>query len=101
MLVTLDPEAIVGWAAGTPLAGRSYAEIAASPEAHAMVAGYVEELNSRLNRWETIKRFAVLPRDLTIEDGEITPSMKIKRRGVETNFADEIDKMYAGTVADM
>ena len=59
----------------------------ASPEAEAMVAGYVKELNAKLNRWETIKKFTILPRDLTIEDGEITPSLKIKRRGVETNFA--------------
>jgi long-chain acyl-CoA synthetase len=101
MLITLDPDAITGWAAGGPLAGKSYAEIVASPEAHAMVAGYVEELNGKLNRWETIKKFAVLPRDLTIEHGEITPSLKIKRRGVETNFSDEIDKMYAGTVAEI
>jgi long-chain acyl-CoA synthetase len=101
MLVSLDPDAITGWAAGTPLAGRPYEEIAASPEAFAMVAGYVEELNAKLNRWETIKKFAILPRDLTIEDGEITPSMKIKRRGVEANFSTEIDKMYAGTVAEL
>jgi long-chain acyl-CoA synthetase len=101
MLVTLDPDAIAGWAASTPLAGRSYTEIVTSPEAHAMVAGYVEELNAKLNRWETIKKFAVLPRDLTIEHGEMTPSLKIKRKGVETNFADEIDKMYVGAVAEI
>jgi long-chain acyl-CoA synthetase len=99
MLVTLDPDAIAAWTAGTPLAGRSYEEIVTSQEAHAMVAGHVEELNTKLNRWETIKKFTILPRDLTIEHGEVTPSMKIKRRGVEQNFADEIDKMYAGTIA--
>lgn len=101
MLVTLDPDAITAWAAGTPLAGKSYTEIVSSAEAHAMVAGHVEELNARLNRWETIKKFAILSRDLTIEDGEMTPSLKIKRRGVETNFSDEIDKMYAGAVAEI
>ncbi|PZG01389.1 AMP-dependent synthetase/ligase [Micromonospora deserti] len=101
MLVTLDPDAITGWAAGTPLEGRSYAEIVASPEAQAMVEGYVAQLNSKLNRWETIKKVTILPRDLTIEDGEITPSLKIKRRGVESNFATEIEKMYAGTVAEI
>ncbi|HEY2948794.1 MAG TPA: long-chain fatty acid--CoA ligase [Micromonosporaceae bacterium] len=101
MLVTLDPDAIVGWAAGGPLEGRPYNEIVASPEAEAMVDGYVKELNAKLNRWETIKKFTILPRDLTIEDGEMTPSMKIKRRGVEANFAEEIDKMYAGTLAEL
>ncbi|MEU4378056.1 AMP-dependent synthetase/ligase [Micromonospora echinofusca] len=101
MLVTLDPDAIKGWAAGTPLEGRDYAEIVASPEAKAMVEGYVAELNAKLNRWETIKKVAILPRDLTIEDGEITPSLKIKRRGVESNFAGEIEKLYAGTLAEL
>ena len=62
-----------------------------------MVAAYVKELNDKLNRWETIKKFAILPRDLTIEAGELTPSMKIKRRTVEANFAEQIDKMYEGT----
>ncbi|MGW4501037.1 AMP-dependent synthetase/ligase [Micromonospora sp. NPDC004336] len=101
MLVTLDPDAIRGWAAGTPLEGRDYAEIVASPEAKAMVEGYVAELNAKLNRWETIKKVAILPRDLAIEHGEITPSLKIKRRGVESNFAAEIEKMYAGTLAEL
>ncbi|MFG1846121.1 AMP-dependent synthetase/ligase [Micromonospora carbonacea] len=101
MLVSLDPDAILGWAAGGPLEGRSYAEIAASAEARAMVEGYVAQLNAKLNRWETIKKVTVLPRDLTIEDGEMTPSLKIKRRGVESNFAAEIDRMYAGSLAEI
>ncbi len=98
MLVTLDPDAIVSWAAGTPLAGRPYAEIVTSPEAEAMVAGYVQELNEKLNRWETIKKFVILPRDLTVEDGEMTPSLKIKRRVVEDTFAAQVERMYEGAV---
>ncbi|HEX5997199.1 MAG TPA: hypothetical protein VFY84_18830 [Jiangellales bacterium] len=66
-----------------------------------MVAGYVKQLNAKLNRWETIKKFQILTRDLTIEDGEITPSMKIKRPGVEANFAREIEQMYHGTLAEI
>jgi long-chain acyl-CoA synthetase len=101
MLVSLDEDAITGWAAGGALAGRSYGEICSAPETETMVAAYVKELNAKLNRWETIKKFAILPRDLTIEDGEITPSMKIKRRNVEANFAEQIDKMYEGTLAQL
>lgn len=101
MLVSLDPDAITGWAAGGPLEGRGYAEIVASDEARLMVEEYVAQLNAKLNRWETIKKVAVLPRDLTIEHGEMTPSLKIKRRGVEGNFAAEIEKMYAGTLAEL
>lgn len=101
MLISLDEEAIVEWAAGGPLAGKSYEEIAAAAETEKLVAGYIDELNTKLNRWETVKKFAILPRDLSIEAGEITPSMKIKRRSVETNFAEQIDKMYAGTLVQM
>ncbi|SCL18593.1 long-chain acyl-CoA synthetase [Micromonospora pallida] len=101
MLVTLDPDAIKGWAAGGPLEGRDYTQIVTSPQAQEMVEGYVAELNSKLNRWETVKKVTVLPRDLTIEDGEITPSLKIKRRAVEANFATEIDKMYEGSLAEI
>lgn len=101
MLVTLDPEAITGWAAGGPLEGRPYPEIVTSPQAETMVADYVAQLNAKLNRWETIKKYAILPRDLSIEDGEITPSMKVRRHGVEENFSDVIDRMYEGAVAEV
>ncbi|WP_436521917.1 AMP-dependent synthetase/ligase [Actinoplanes sp. HUAS TT8] len=101
MLITLDEDAIAGWAADGPLAGKSYAEIVAAPETHKLVEGYLAELNGKLNRWETVKKFTILPRDLSIEAGEITPSMKIKRRSVETNFSDQIEKMYEGSLAQI
>ena len=101
MLITLDPDAIAAWAAGGPLAGKPYSELVTSAEVEAMVAGCVKELNDKLNRWETIKKFTILPRDLTIEDGEITPSMKLKRRGIEANFASEIDTMYEGALVEL
>jgi long-chain acyl-CoA synthetase len=101
MLVTLDPDALAGWAAGGPLEGRPYAEIVTSQEAHDMVAAYIKQLNERLNRWETIKRFVILPRDLSIEDGELTPSMKVKRRIVEQRFANDIETMYTGSLAQL
>jgi long-chain acyl-CoA synthetase len=101
MLISLDEDAIAGWAKGGPLDGKTYAEICAAPATERLIAGYVEQLNAKLNRWETIKKFAILPRDLSIEAGEVTPSMKIKRRNVETNFATEIDRMYEGSLAQI
>jgi long-chain acyl-CoA synthetase len=93
-LVTLDPDAIQGWAEANGLSGKSYAEIVTSDEARAMVQGYIDELNAGLNRWETIKKFTVLDRDLTVESGEMTPSLKLKRKHVETQYALLLDKMY-------
>lgn len=101
MLVTLDPDAIAAWAAGGPLAGKPYAEIVGSAAARDLVDGYVTELNQKLNRWETVKKFAILPRDLSIEDGELTPSLKVKRRIVESTFASDIDAMYEGALVEL
>ncbi len=94
-LVTLDPDAIAGWAESNGLGGKEYAEIVAAPQTREMVSGYVAQLNDQLNRWETIKKFELLDHDLSVESGELTPSMKVKRNVVETNHGALIDKMYA------
>ena len=93
-LVTLDPEAIADWAGNNGLAGKSYAEIVTSPQARAMVQGYIDELNAGLNRWETIKNFVILDRDLSVEDAELTPSLKLKRKLVEERYRHLLDAMY-------
>ena len=94
-LITLDADAVTGWAASHGMAGRSYRDVVTSPEVHAMVDGYVQKLNVTLGRWETIKKFEVLPADLTVEDGDLTPSMKLKRRAVEKKYAEVLDDFYA------
>jgi long-chain acyl-CoA synthetase len=93
-LITLDPDAITDWAKENGVSG-DYAEIVASDACQKMVAGYVEELNSRLNRWETIKKWKLLDHDLSVESGELTPSMKVKRNVVEDNYASVIDGFYS------
>jgi long-chain acyl-CoA synthetase len=92
--VTLDPDAITAWAASAGLAGTSYAEIVTSDQARALVQGYVDRLNDSLNRWETIKRFTILDKDLTIEEGDLTPSMKLRRKAVTEKHQVELDAMY-------
>ena len=93
-LVTLDPDAMAGWAEENGMSGKSYTEIVQSQPVKDMVAGYVEQLNAKLNRWETIKKWEILDHDLTIESGELTPSMKVKRAVVEGNNKDLIDSFY-------
>jgi long-chain acyl-CoA synthetase len=93
-LVTLDEEAVVDWAAANGMAGSDYRTIVSSDAAREMVQGYVDELNLGLNRWEQIKKFIILPRDLTVEDGEITPSLKLKRKVVTRKFQGELDGLY-------
>jgi long-chain acyl-CoA synthetase len=94
-LVTLDPEAIVTWAEQVPeIKGRSYEQIVASKPAHEMVQEYVDQVNARLGRWETIKKFEILKADLTVEAGDLTPSLKIKRKVVEDKNRTILDGFY-------
>ncbi|GAB3446846.1 AMP-dependent synthetase/ligase [Phycicoccus ginsengisoli] len=94
-LVTLDAEAIREWAEGHGLAG-DYRTIVTSPEARDMVQTYIDTLNVNLNRWEQIKKFVVLDHDLTIEDGELTPSLKLRRKVVNEKYGDVLDALYTG-----
>ncbi|KAA1399957.1 AMP-dependent synthetase/ligase [Aeromicrobium ginsengisoli] len=94
-LITLDPDGVAEWAGKHGMAGKSYAEVVASQEIHDLLQSQIDELNSKLNRWETIKKFAILDHDLSIENGEITPSLKVKRNVVEANNKDILDGFYA------
>ena len=96
-LIALDEPTILGWAGDNGLSGASYADVVASPQVVELIERYVKELNAGLQRWQTIKRFRLLPRDLSIEHGELTPSLKLKRPVVESTYKDLIDEMYAGT----
>jgi long-chain acyl-CoA synthetase len=94
-IITLDPDAMKGWADHRGMGAKPYAELVTSDEARQMVQGYVDQLNGKLNGWEQIKQFVILDHDLTVEDGEITPSMKVKRKVVEDRYRDELDSLYA------
>ncbi|AWT43176.1 MULTISPECIES: AMP-dependent synthetase/ligase [Streptomyces] len=96
-LIALDEVAILDWAKENGLEGRPYAEVVAAPATVALVQGYVDQLNEGLQRWQTIKKFRLLPRDLDVEHGEITPSLKLKRPVVEREYKHLLDEMYAGT----
>ncbi|MFD5801981.1 AMP-dependent synthetase/ligase [Streptomyces sp. NPDC127020] len=96
-LISLDEIAITEWAKENGLEGKPYAEIVAAPVTVEMVDGYVKELNEGLQRWQTIKKFRLLPRDLDVEHGEITPSLKLKRPVVEREYKHLIEEMYEGS----
>jgi long-chain acyl-CoA synthetase len=94
-LITLDPDALAQWGRAHGLAGTDYATLAADPSVQEYVHTCVDELNGRLNRWETIKDFRILDHDLSIEADELTPSMKVKRKVAEARHQRLIDDMYA------
>ncbi len=99
-LITLDEESIVKWAAENGVAG-DYAAIAESPKTKAMIQGHIDTLNSELARFETIKKFALLPEDFTIESGLLTPSLKVKRKAVEKHYMALLDSFYGDAMADL
>ena len=93
-LMTLDPEAIEGWAKEQGLSYSSLEELAGSQEVHDLIEGFVSQANQQLERWETIKRFEILPVEFSVEEGEVTPSLKIRRKTVEKKYADVLNSMY-------
>jgi long-chain acyl-CoA synthetase len=67
-----------------------------SPEVRAALERAIAEVNEELGRVEQVKKFAILPREFSIEDGEMTPTLKLKRRVCLEHFAGEVEKLYAG-----
>ena len=93
-LVSLDTEAITEWAARNGLADKPFGEIARDEKTQELIAGYVDALNLELNRWEQIKKFTIADREFTVESGDLTPSMKLKRKVVVEKFADRLSDLY-------
>jgi long-chain acyl-CoA synthetase len=93
-LITLDPVEIGAWAAERGIDGEPEA-LAHDERVRELVQGVVDDVNRERSRFEQIKRFAILPRDFTMEDGEITPTLKVRRRAVQEHFADDIQALYA------
>jgi long-chain acyl-CoA synthetase len=93
-LVALDPDALTQWGHAHGLDSDDYAALAGDPQVRAYIGECVEELNSRLNRWETIKDFRILDHDLSVEANELTPSMKLKRKVIEEKYRSLLDSMY-------
>jgi long-chain acyl-CoA synthetase len=100
-LVTLDEEAVMKWARDKGFGGKSYGEIVQLPDVKQLLAPYFDEVNRGLAKYETVKQFAILPKDLSVDEGELTPSLKVKRKVVEKKYAGLLDKMYEGSVADV
>ena len=92
-LVTLDAEQIVPWAQQQGLP-EDVAELAARDEVRALVQADLDDANRHYAQVEQIKKFTILPRDFTLEDGELTPSLKLKRNVVYANYADDFERLY-------
>jgi long-chain acyl-CoA synthetase len=90
---TLSPEEIDKFvqSAGLQVNG---GQVARHPEIQKMIKKVIDENNKKLPSYETIKRFAILDHELTEEAGEVTPSLKVKRRFVVKKYATILDRLY-------
>lgn len=94
-LIVPNPATLSARLAEEGLKFRSNAELAAHPRAYAVIENEVSRLTAHLAQYESIKRFALLADDFTFDDGTLTFTMKLKRRVVEKQYRDLIDKLYA------
>lgn len=93
-LITLDPDAITQWAVEKGLGDKSAEELAADATVRKTIEAEVAERNKQLASYESIKQFHILPKDFSIEGGELTPTMKVKRKVVTERYQAEIDALY-------
>ena len=94
-LITLDAEETGKWARERGIEAAP-AELARDEQVRALIQGVVDTVNADRSRYEQVKRFFLLPRDFSMEEGEITPTLKLKRRVCAQHFASELDDLYAG-----
>lgn len=100
-LLTLNMDTLKQWAEENGLETK---DLTANPRVRDLIKAAVAEANSHLASYETIKNFAILPKEFTVESGELTPSLKVKRKVVDERFKDLIDSLYGadrGTTANV
>jgi long-chain acyl-CoA synthetase len=93
-LVVLEREALLSWASGQGLGALGFEELCRREEVRRLIETEIAECNRGLASFETVKKFRILPRELSIESGELTPTLKVKRRVVCQHYADLLDEMY-------
>jgi len=92
-LITLDPDAVHDWVDGTSAPGQT-GPFSDNPLLRNLIQEQINTLNNKLERWETIKKFLILDEQLTVEDGALTPSMKVRRKNVESKHQNLLDQLY-------
>lgn len=93
-LLTLAPEEIVKWAAQNGIGETDPAVLAKNPRVEGMIRARVDEINGKLATFEQIKKFAILSSDFSQETGELTPTLKVKRKVVIQKYGRILDALY-------
>jgi len=94
-LLTLDPAALPTLAERLGSPARTLAAAAGCPVLRAFLEREIERVNGALARFETVRKFEVLATEFSVDGGELTPTLKLKRKVVRQKFADRIDEIYS------
>jgi long-chain acyl-CoA synthetase len=94
-LIGIELDTVGNWALQHRIPFTTYADLSAKPDVHELIGGVVVEANGEMAQVEQIKRFALLPKELEQEDGEVTATQKVKRRAIESAFGPMIEELYA------
>jgi long-chain acyl-CoA synthetase len=100
-IITINEEIVGKWAAEQEIGFRDYADLASKPQVRQLIQQAVDALNADLASYESIKKFHLLDHEFTVESGELTPKMSIKRRVVEANYKSILDAFYEGTIEQL
>ena len=95
-LILIDEDNVTKYAQDHRIPFTTFADLTQNPEIRKLIEGEVSKVNKTLSQVETIKKFELLPRRFYEEDGDVTPTKKVKRRFLEKRYADLIQKMYRG-----
>jgi long-chain acyl-CoA synthetase len=93
-LITLDRQETEAYAQDAGVSYATYEELTQSPQLRELIQKGVDEINGQLAQFETIKKFVILPRELSQEEEEITPTLKLKRKTVAEKFGHLLDALY-------
>ena len=95
VIIMIDQENVEKYAQDHDVPFSNYASLTRAPEVQELIQGVIDEVNKKFARVEQIKKFFLLDTQLTAEDEELTPTMKLKRKLVQTKYAPQIERMYA------
>jgi long-chain acyl-CoA synthetase len=93
-LIIIDEDNVVKYAQDHKIQFSTYKDLTRAPQINALIRAEIHTVNESLSRVEQVKKFTILPKKLYEEDGEVTPTMKVKRKSIKAAFGDLIEAMY-------
>jgi long-chain acyl-CoA synthetase len=98
-LIMIDEDNVIKYAQDHKIQFATYKDLTLDEDIHKLIQAEVDQVNTQVARVENVRKFTILPKKLYEEDGEVTPTMKVKRKYVHKAFEDLIERMYTRSSA--